>query len=229
MNNSQREYKIIGGDDVEYGPASLEELKSWILDGRVADQTKVWRDDLAMWSPADRYTELHEELFKLHSAAAQAADRVARPVGFWARLAAYLIDHIILTVIFIMIWIPIADEQHWPIPELPKEQTQSAIQQFREQINLWVNRALPVFYPIFLIYEVLLNGRFGATFGKMAIGAKITMVDGSPIGYGRAMLRWFAERISDFSFGVGYLLIALRRDKRALHDLLAGTKVIYKR
>jgi hypothetical protein len=43
----QAEYKIIGGDGVEYGPATLEELKSWIRDGRVAGMTKVWRNDLA--------------------------------------------------------------------------------------------------------------------------------------------------------------------------------------
>jgi uncharacterized RDD family membrane protein YckC len=73
---------------------------------------------------------------------------------------------------------------------------------------------------------VLLNGRFGATLGKMAVGARITLLDGSPIGYTRALLRWPAARLSEFLFFAGYLLIALRPDKRALHDLLAGTKVV---
>jgi uncharacterized RDD family membrane protein YckC len=229
INNSLPEYKIIGGDDAEYGPASLDELKGWIRDGRVADQTKVWRSDLAMWSSADRYTELHEELSRLNADAAMLANREARPVGFWARFGAYLIDHFLLSVVFIMVWIPIANGEHWAMPALPTESTQAALQQFSAQFNVWLDRALPVFYPIFLIYEVLLNGRFGATLGKMAIGAKITMVDGSPIGYGRASLRWFAERLSDFALFTGYLLILVRSDKRALHDLLAGTKVIYKR
>ena len=227
--NSQREYKIIGGDDAEYGPASLDELKSWIRDGRVADKTKVWRSDLAMWSPADRYTELHEALARLNAATSIAADRAARPTGFWARLGAYMIDHVLLTLLFAAVWIPIANERHWPMPELPKDSSAAATQQFRDQFNVWLDRALPVFYPIFLIYDVLLNGRFGATIGKMAIGAKITMADGSPIGYGRALLRWCAARLSDISLFTGYLLIVVRADKRALHDLLAGTKVIYKR
>ena len=42
------EYKIIGGDGAEYGPASLDELKIWIGDGRVAGSTQVWRNDLAL-------------------------------------------------------------------------------------------------------------------------------------------------------------------------------------
>jgi uncharacterized RDD family membrane protein YckC len=43
----------------------------------------------------------------------------------------------------------------------------------------------------------------------------------------RAALRWVAARVSDFFF-VGYLFIIIRGDKRALHDLLAGTRVIFK-
>jgi uncharacterized RDD family membrane protein YckC len=55
------------------------------------------------------------------------------------------------------------------------------------------------------------------------------MWDGAPIGYKRAALRWAAARLSDFFCFAGYFLVALRADKRALHDLLAGTRVIYKR
>ena len=40
-------YKIIGADGAEYGPVTLEELKSWVLEGRVAKATQVWRGDLS--------------------------------------------------------------------------------------------------------------------------------------------------------------------------------------
>jgi uncharacterized RDD family membrane protein YckC len=223
------EYKIIGGDGAEYGPAPLAELKSWIRDGRVAGMTKVWRSDLSMWSPADRYTELLDELTSLHASAAAAADRALRPAGFWVRLAASIIDHILLAIIFVAVWTPIAAPRHWQIPEFPQSLTETSWQQYSAQLSVWMDKAAPIFYPIFLLYDVLLNGRFGATVGKMAIGAKITMVDGSPIGYNRALLRWLAARLSDFFFFFGYLLIGLRRDKRGLHDLLAGTKVVFKR
>jgi uncharacterized RDD family membrane protein YckC len=221
------QYKIIGGDGVEYGPAPLAELKNWIRDGRVAAMTKVWRSDLSFWSPADRYTELHEELARLNASVAAAADHALPPAGFWMRLAAFMIDFILLTIIFLAVWTPIAGPRHWQIPEPPRTLTDASLQQYNEQ--LWMNNILPVFYAVFLLYSVLLNGRFGATVGKMAIGAKITRPDGSPIGYSRALLRWLAARLSDFFFFSGYLLIALRGDKRALHDLLAGTKVVYKR
>jgi len=222
------EYKIIGGDGAEYGPAHLAELRSWIRDGRVAAMTKVWRSDLSIWSPADRYTELLEDLAHLNAAAVAAMDRVSPPAGFWARLAAFIIDHILIAILFLCVWTPIAGPRHWQMPDLPQTFTDVSWHQYRDQLDLWMNKAIPIFYPIFLLYDVLLNGRFGATFGKMAIRAKITKLDGTPIGYNRALLRWLAARLSDFFF-FGYILIGLRRDKRGLHDLLAGTKVVYKR
>jgi uncharacterized RDD family membrane protein YckC len=223
------QYKIIGGDGAEYGPAPLLELKNWIRDGRVAAMTKVWRSDLSFWSPADRYTELHEELARLNASVAAAADCALPPAGFWARLAAFMIDHVLLVVIFLAVWTPIAGPRHWQMPDVPQTLTGTSLHQYFEQSSLWWDKAFPVFYPIFLLYDVLLNGRFGATVGKMAIGAKITRLDGSPIGYNRALLRWLAARLSEFLFFFGYLLIGLRGDKRALHDLLAGTKVVFKR
>jgi uncharacterized RDD family membrane protein YckC len=221
----QAEYKIIGGDDVEYGPATLEELKSWIRDGRVAGMTKVWRNDLAQWLPAGRYAELGNELAQLHATVAASA----KPCGFWARLGAYVIDSMILGAIFQLLWTQLGESQRWALPILPKEWTDAAIQQFIQDGQVWANHALPIFYPLFFVYDVMMNGRFGATVGKMAIGARIVVWDGSRLGYGRAALRWMAARVSDLFFCAGYLLICLRADKRALHDLLAGTRVVYKR
>ena len=80
-----------------------------------------------------------------------------------------------------------------------------------------------------MLYDVLLNGTFGATLGKMAVGAKIIGVDGSPLGYGRALLRSLAARFIEMTLCVGYLPILVRPDKRGLHDLLAGTRVVLQR
>jgi uncharacterized RDD family membrane protein YckC len=225
------EYKIIGGDGAEYGPAALEEIKSWIRDGRVAGSTQVWRSDTSAWSSADRYSELQRDLTDLYTSARRIIAQGLRPAGFWARFAAYVVDHFVLTLIFALFWGPIATWQHWQLlpPVWPRVLTDAAIHQFREQSMVWLYGAAPVYYPIFLCYDVLLNGTFGATLGKMAVGAKILMIDGSPIGYGTAFLRWVGARLSDFLLGFGYLLIAVRGDKRALHDLLASTRVVYKK
>jgi uncharacterized RDD family membrane protein YckC len=220
----QTEYKIIGGDGSEYGPATLDELRSWIRDGRVAGMTKVWRSDVAAWSPAAQYAELGTELARLHANAT-----FAKPCGFWSRLAAYFIDFAILWTIFQLVWAQLPLSRQWLAPLRPEEVTAASLQQFMLSVQAWACHALPIFYPLYFCCDVLLNGRYGATIGKWAIGARIVLCDGSPIGYRRAALRWLAARVSDFFFYAGYLIIALRRDKRGLHDLLAGTRVIYNR
>ncbi len=221
----QEEYKIIGGDGVEYGPATLEELRSWIRDGRVAGMTQVWRSDVAAWSPAAGYAELGGELARLQAAAAFSA----KPCGFWARLGAYVIDTFILWAIFQVLWTQMGESRIWTTPVWPAVLTDAAVRQFLQDMQAWANHAAPFLYPLFFLYDVVLNGRYGATIGKMAIGARIVLLDGSPIGYRRAAWRWLAARVSDFFFCAGYVPIFLRPDKRALHDLLVGTRVIYKR
>jgi uncharacterized RDD family membrane protein YckC len=220
----QAEYKIIGGDGLEYGPATLDELQSWIRDGRVAGMTQVWRSDSAAWSPAAAYAELSGALARLRAAVAVSA----KPCGFWARLAAYAIDSLILGAIFQLLWTQMGQSRLWTLPVWPAAVTDAALQQFLQNWQTWANHAAPVFYPLYFLYDVLLNGRFGATIGKMAIGARIVLWDGSPIGYRRAAWRWLAARVSDLFCFAGYLPIVLRADKRALHDLLVGTRVIYK-
>jgi len=217
------EYKIIGGDGAEYGPASLDELKVWIGDGRVAASTQVWRNDLALWTPAARYAELHQALTRLQASVSPAAlHQTWRAAGFWPRLGAYLLD----TVILAMLFGTICQWQHWEMPALPAVMSDPAWQQFMDQYTAFARKVSPCLCVLPLVYDVLLNGTFGATLGKMAVGAKIIGVDGSPLGYSRALLRSLAERLTLL---VGFVWILARTDKRGLHDLVAGTRVVFQR
>jgi prepilin-type processing-associated H-X9-DG protein len=61
-NPSQGMYKIIGADQLEYGPVTLEELRGWIVDGRVNSQTKLRVEDRAEWKMAQDVPELADAL-----------------------------------------------------------------------------------------------------------------------------------------------------------------------
>ncbi len=217
-------YKIIGGDGAEYGPATLDELREWIRDGRVAGKTQVWRSDAAGWSPAARYAELASDLARLDASTAAAA----RPCGFWARLGAHIIDSLVLGALFQLVWSQLTLSHDWPLPPLPTVLNDETVKQFVQDCQIWANHAIVVYYPICLVYDMLMNGRFGATLGKMAIGARIVMLDGSHIGYGRAAIRGIASVAIELFCLPANVIIGLRRDKRALHDFVAGTRVIYK-
>ena len=56
---------------------------------------------------------------------------------------------------------------------------------------------------------------------------RVVRRDGSRVGFGRALARYFASGLSVLPMGFGgYLLIVFREDKRALHDLICDTVVI---
>lgn len=220
------EYKIIGGDGAEYGPASLDELKTWIGDGRVAGSTQVWRSDLALWTPAARYAELQQALARLQASVSPAAvNQALRAAGIWPRLGAYLLDRVVLVVLFMMI----CQWKHWEMPVLPAVLNDQAYHQFMDRYLLFAQQVSPYLFLLTVLYDVLLNGTFGATLGKMAVGARIIGVDGSPLGYSRALLRSLAARFTEMMLCVGYLWILVRPDRRGLHDLLAGTRVVLQR
>lgn len=68
----------------------------------------------------------------------------------------------------------------------------------------------------------------GATPGKKLVHIKI--VDAKTfedVNNKQAITRSFGYIVSTFLFLVGFFMVAFRKDKRGLHDLLAGTAVIY--
>lgn len=200
---------------------------SWINEGRVAAATLVWRDDLSSWQPAAKLEELASRLGPAPGPISHRDEEYDR-VGFWARLGAYLIDVILLSAVIGILTYPwreeIADihtalQSSLANPDLAKMMNAMLKALVLMSVQLMVN----------LCYFSLMNGKFGATVGKLILGARIIMVDGSPLGYSRAVLRYACETLCWLSLGFGYLLIGIREDKRGLHDLIAKTKVIYKR
>ena len=55
-------YKIIGGDRREYGPATAEELRQWIAEGRLSGQSLIQAEGSAEWKPLSAYPEFAEAL-----------------------------------------------------------------------------------------------------------------------------------------------------------------------
>ena len=221
-------YKIIGGDGREYGPITLEELKAWIRDGRVARVTQVWRSDSSNWSPASAYAEIQIELSAVPVVSAEVLEGGMEPVGFWMRLCAYIVDRIIMTAVFYVVWEVLAKAMNWTEPDLTKLKPDELMAILPSLIPFILWR-MGVGMGLHFIYDVTLNAKFGATLGKMIISARIVRRDGSPLGFKYALLRWLASRLSDMTCYIGYLFIAFREDKRALHDLIVGTQVIYKK
>jgi uncharacterized RDD family membrane protein YckC len=69
----------------------------------------------------------------------------------------------------------------------------------------------------------------GQTPGKMAVGARIVSQDGTPIGFGQAVLRYIGYMLSGIPCYLGFLWPLWDDENRAWHDMIAGTRVVRKK
>ena len=67
-----------------------------------------------------------------------------------------------------------------------------------------------------------------ATPGKMALGIKVTDLNGRRIGFGKATGRYFGKILSFIILGIGFIMIAFTEKKQGLHDKMAGCLVVNK-
>jgi len=68
-----------------------------------------------------------------------------------------------------------------------------------------------------------------ATLGKMALGLKVTDLQGERLSFARATGRYFGKIVSSLILFVGFMMAGWTEKKQALHDIMAGTLVVKKR
>ncbi|MDF2923637.1 MAG: hypothetical protein K0R57_2551 [Paenibacillaceae bacterium] len=93
---------------------------------------------------------------------------------------------------------------------------------------LYINISQYLLSVLFIV-QLVFMGR-GMTLGKWWVGIKVVKLDGTNAGFFRMLLRTFSDLfINVGTLGIGLIInigmISLRRDKRVLHDLIAGTYV----
>lgn len=131
--------------------------------------------------------------------------------GFWVRFVAVIIDGLV-------IGIPI-----WIIGFAAMDMT-----------NPLANMGLYVGFQLFSIigtwlYEALMvSSNNQATLGKMALGIKVTDLNGEKLSFIRATGRHFAKILSYLILMIGFIMAAFTEKKQALHDILAGALVVRK-
>ncbi len=143
--------------------------------------------------------------------------------GFWIRVAACFIDGILLNVVGFIIGSMAGTPS---TPMAPGVESNSA---YRLGQTMAGGSASAVVSGLGVLYYIVMNAVCGATLGKMALGLKIVKTDGSPIGWGAAIVRYIMETIlAVVTCGLMFISVATNQEKRGWHDQIAGTMVIYK-
>ncbi len=84
-----------------------------------------------------------------------------------------------------------------------------------------------LYFAWLFLYFAYSWGASGKTLGMACLGVKVVSAEGADTTARQAVVRTLAFPLSFLCFGLGFLGIVLQRDRRALHDLIAGTAVVY--
>jgi uncharacterized RDD family membrane protein YckC len=179
-------------------------------DGANGDAHTQHVDELRAWA---------EERAAERERAANAAPPAIRPAfgGFWARFAAKLIDGILLLGIGLLLAEAVAAIFYDGAIPVPPDWRGFLRAQGLMSV---VNAAIAIWFSVYFIR------RFEATPGKRMLGLRVVRADGSPVGAGKIILRYFGEQLSWILFLSGYVMAAFDDEKRTLHDFLCDTRVV---
>ena len=137
-----------------------------------------------------------------------------RYAGFWIRFCAKFVDGLILMVVNLIISTLLAQF-------ITKGMAPGQI--------IGVSALSSLFqFVLSAAYISYFLSAYQATPGKMACGLKVITTSGNAISWQRGLGRYFAEMLSSIILCVGYIMAAFDDEKRALHDRLCDTRVVYR-
>lgn len=138
--------------------------------------------------------------------------------GFWKRVAAYLIDYVLVMVcnylIAFLIGFASAKLLNLQTDDVPAGVTLLAM--------------LVILGFVLLYYVYAESSPWQATVGKRILGIKVTDEHGNRISFWRSLGRRAAMAISSFTFLIGYMMCGWTARKQCLHDKIAGCLVVNK-
>jgi len=165
---------------------------------------------------------------RLHEAGAEAAfaypQEMLNYAGFWIRVGAAIIDGIILAVVQALLKLVVGLVFGLGTSLIIDEYggNSDSVALGAGMLGNLLDLAIGIFYATYFV------GRHAATPGKMACGIKVVCADGSRVSYLRAFGRYWAKMLSGLTCGVGFIMAGFDSEKRALHDYICTTRVVYK-
>jgi len=152
--------------------------------------------------------------------------------GFWLRFVAYIIDAIILYIIYAFVLTPLFAvfgltffSQMGNVETMTEAEAVGAVASIMGAMMSVVIVLTGISIAYFSIMEA---SKYQATVGKMAIGLVVTDVNGNRLSIGKAIVRNLCRILSGSFMAIGYIIAGFTEKKQALHDLIAGTLVVKK-
>jgi uncharacterized RDD family membrane protein YckC len=148
--------------------------------------------------------------------------------GFWKRFVAYIIDDIILSFAGLIIALPLGAVFGLGFFSGMSGERESAAPLFALAASVIVLTAVGVVVASWLYFALMESSANQATLGKMALGIKVTDLEGNRISFGKATGRYFGKIVSGMIMYIGFIMAGFTERKQALHDIMASCLVVNK-
>jgi uncharacterized RDD family membrane protein YckC len=236
----------IGRDGERHGPYTEVDVRQWLRSGQVSPDDLGWYEGMSDWAPLSSLfpdeSRVEPPAFSPVPPAppyitAQAASYGGSTVavlenyaGFWKRFAAYILDALVLyipnTILSNMLGASKAAEAYVQAKTAAGEDVALALQAMDTYIHALWPALIAQTLLAWLYFGLCESSAWQATVGKLALGIRVTDMDGKRISFMRATARYFAKILSALILCIGFLMVAWTRRKQGFHDLLAQTLVL---
>ncbi|AGG90743.1 MULTISPECIES: RDD family protein [Rhodanobacter] len=231
----------IGRDGERHGPYKEDDVRQWLRSGQVSPADLAWHEGLADWQPlsvlfpdvavapppatANPYAAPAAPLLPQTTAAA-----LEDHAGFWKRVAAYILDAIVLYIPQVLIEKAFGgDAAKAALKQASLDAVGNPDAMMAANMHyystMWPAMLLIVVLGV-LYFTVCESSAWQGTLGKLALGIRVTDLEGRRISFPRALGRYFAKILSAIILGVGFLMVAWTQRKQGLHDMICGTLVL---
>ncbi|MBQ2560595.1 MAG: RDD family protein [Fibrobacter sp.] len=230
--------------DRRQGPYSLDEIKNFVRDGKITEETLVWHSGETNWKPwkdfpeASEPPELTEEEILKQTIETLLSSKMQqkRYAGFFVRANAFIIDNLIISIfgaIFLYLLSFAGTIDLNAITELVNQYVDNPMS------GEFISKALELpgmstFFTIFTIvqavYFIVFHAVWGATPGKRLLHIHVETSNGERISWALSIFRFIASIVTQATlafYGLGYLIVLVEPQKRALHDFIARTRVVH--
>ncbi len=148
--------------------------------------------------------------------------------GFWKRFVAYIIDDIILSVAGVLVALPLGALFGLGFLSNISGDPESAGPLVALAASAIVLAIVVVVVASWLYFALMESSVNQGTLGKMALGIKVTDMDGNRISFGKATGRYFGKIVSGMIMYIGFIMAGFTQKKQALHDIMASCLVVNK-
>jgi uncharacterized RDD family membrane protein YckC len=229
----------IGRDGERHGPYKEDDVRQWLRSGQVSRDDLAWYEGLADWQPL---SVLFPDVSVAASPETSATPMPSAPLpqtttaaledyaGFWKRVAAYILDFIILLIPSVIIQRLMGSGAaqatlQQSVLAAPGD-PHAMIAAYGQFYSTMMPAILIGYVVVWLYFAFCESSSWQATIGKLALGIRVTDMQGARLSFSHALGRSAARFLSYIILCIGFLPAGWTARKQAMHDKIVNTLVL---